>query len=180
MSSHAPTCRSITLLEYTDPVSPHIAAARDGVTTCDAKILGRLIREIKFTLGPKEPGRQAHCTSIVPGAGKTSRGNLILVETAGGVLSPAPSGELQADAYRPLRLPVVLIGDGRLGGIGSTLSSLESLKVRGYSVLGVILTAQGTTNKLMASCSTFSPSQRTSKYCWRCLCYEHQPVGTCC
>lgn len=163
MSSHAPTCRSITLLEYTDPVSPHVAAARDGVATCDAKMLDCLIREIKFTLG------QANCTSTVPGAGKTSQGNLILVETAGGVLSPAPSGELQADAYRPLRLPVVLVGDGRLGGIGATLSGLESLKVRGYSVLGVILTAQGTTNKLMASCSTFSPSQGTSEYCWRCL-----------
>ena len=62
-----------------------------------------------------------------------------VVETAGGVLSPAPSGSTQADFYRPLRLPVVLVGDHRLGGIGSTISAWESLHVRGYDVPSILL-----------------------------------------
>lgn len=62
-----------------------------------------------------------------------------VLETAGGPLSPAPSGTLQADLYRPLRLPVSLIGDHRLGGIGSTISAFESLHIRGYDVDSVIL-----------------------------------------
>lgn len=58
-----------------------------------------------------------------------------IIETAGGVMSPAPSGSAQADLYRPLRLPALLVGDYHLGGIGSTISAYESLKIRGYDIL---------------------------------------------
>jgi dethiobiotin synthetase/adenosylmethionine--8-amino-7-oxononanoate aminotransferase len=57
-----------------------------------------------------------------------------LVETAGGVHSPTPSGSSQADLYRPLRLPTWLVADHRLGGISATISAFESLYVRGYDV----------------------------------------------
>lgn len=57
-----------------------------------------------------------------------------LLETAGGVLSPGPSGKVQADLYRPLRLPTLLVGDHNLGGIATTLSAYESLHVRGCDV----------------------------------------------
>jgi dethiobiotin synthetase/adenosylmethionine--8-amino-7-oxononanoate aminotransferase len=63
---------------------------------------------------------------------------IAIVETAGGVLSPAPSGSPQADLYRPMRLPVVLVGDHKLGGIGSTISAAESLIMRGYDIDAVI------------------------------------------
>jgi bifunctional dethiobiotin synthetase / adenosylmethionine---8-amino-7-oxononanoate aminotransferase len=61
--------------------------------------------------------------------------SVAIVETAGGVLSPAPSGSPQADLYRPLRLPVILVGDYHLGGIGTTTSVYEALRLRGYDVL---------------------------------------------
>lgn len=61
-----------------------------------------------------------------------------LVETAGGVLSPGPSGTPQADIFRPMRLPVILVGDHRLGGIASTISACESLLIRGYDVDAVV------------------------------------------
>lgn len=67
---------------------------------------------------------------------------IAIVETAGGVLSPSPSGSSQADLYRPLRLPVLLVGDHRLGGIGTTISAWESLHVRGYDVQSVALFAE--------------------------------------
>lgn len=66
------------------------------------------------------------------------------METAGGVLSPAPSGSSQADLYRPLRLPVLLVGDHRLGGIGTTISAWESLHIRGYDVQSIGLFQEGT------------------------------------
>lgn len=69
----------------------------------------------------------------------TGKDAVAVVETAGGVLSPAPSGAVQADLYRPLRLPALLVGDHRLGGIGTTISSWESLHVRGYDVNSVLL-----------------------------------------
>jgi dethiobiotin synthetase/adenosylmethionine--8-amino-7-oxononanoate aminotransferase len=63
---------------------------------------------------------------------------LAIVETAGGVLSPGPSGTPQADVLRPMRLPVILVGDHRLGGIAATLSAAESLIIRGYDVDAVV------------------------------------------
>ncbi|KAJ4353002.1 hypothetical protein N0V95_003720 [Ascochyta clinopodiicola] len=61
-----------------------------------------------------------------------------IVETAGGVLSPGPSGTPQADIYRSLRLPAVLVGDHKLGGISSTISAAESLILRGYDLNAVV------------------------------------------
>ncbi|KAK5114294.1 hypothetical protein LTR62_002545 [Meristemomyces frigidus] len=72
----------------------------------------------------------------------TGDGSIAIVETAGGVLSPAPSGSSQADLYRPLRLPVILVGDHQLGGIGTTISAWESLRIRGYDVKSVGLFAE--------------------------------------
>lgn len=72
-------------------------------------------------------------------AGKLrSHMGLAIVETAGGVLSPGPSGVPQADIFRPMRLPVILVGDHRLGGIASTISAAESLILRGYDINAVI------------------------------------------
>lgn len=65
--------------------------------------------------------------------------DLALVETAGGVHSPGPNGNSQADLYRPLRLPIVLVADSRLGGISSSISAYESLLLRGYDVQSVLL-----------------------------------------
>ncbi|CAM9640842.1 unnamed protein product, partial [Ascophyllum nodosum] len=137
-------CRTSTLFDFTDPVSPHLAAARDGTIVPDDFLVSALVEEIKSALRHGSDGEGG--------------GSLVLVETAGGVLSPAPSGSLQADAFRPIRLPVLLVGDGKLGGIGVTLSALESLRTRGYSVLGVVMIASegDLGNAAAVSCHTGS------------------------
>lgn len=61
----------------------------------------------------------------------------MLFETAGGPNSPGPSGTLQADLYRPLRSPIIFIADWNLGGISTSISAFESLKLRGYDIDGV-------------------------------------------
>lgn len=61
------------------------------------------------------------------------------METAGGVHSPGPSGTTQADMYTPLRAPVVLVGDAKLGGISQTIASFEALRIRGYDVQSIML-----------------------------------------
>jgi dethiobiotin synthetase/adenosylmethionine--8-amino-7-oxononanoate aminotransferase len=50
------------------------------------------------------------------------------------VHSPTLSGTTQAEAYRPLRLPTILVASPHLGGISTTLASYESLLIRGYTV----------------------------------------------
>jgi dethiobiotin synthetase/adenosylmethionine--8-amino-7-oxononanoate aminotransferase len=66
------------------------------------------------------------CASSGPGT--------VLVETAGGVHSPTPSGSSQVDLYRPLRLPICLVADHKLGGISASISAFESLHLRGYDL----------------------------------------------
>lgn len=56
-----------------------------------------------------------------------------------GVHSPSLIGKSQVDSYRSLRLPSILIGDSKLGGISSTISSYESLLLRGYTIDSILL-----------------------------------------
>ncbi|KAF2031569.1 PLP-dependent transferase [Setomelanomma holmii] len=113
-----------TIFQFDDPVSPHIAARGSQQDPSNEQLLRRLGARLE----------KAACDSnLVRG----SMG-IAIVETAGAVLSPGPSGTPQADLFRPLRLPAVLIGDHRLGGIGSTISAAESLIVRGYDIDAVI------------------------------------------
>ncbi|KAJ1548170.1 hypothetical protein HK096_002840, partial [Nowakowskiella sp. JEL0078] len=45
----------------------------------------------------------------------------------------------QSDLYRRLRYPVILVGDSALGGISTTISSYESLLLRGFDVACVVM-----------------------------------------
>ncbi|KAF5658044.1 adenosylmethionine-8-amino-7-oxononanoate aminotransferase [Fusarium circinatum] len=63
----------------------------------------------------------------------------LFLETAGGVHSPSPSGTTQADLYAPLRAPVILVGDSKLGGISQTISAYESLRMRGHDIESILL-----------------------------------------
>lgn len=53
--------------------------------------------------------------------------------------SPSPSGTTQADLYSALRLPVVLVGDAKLGGISLTIAAFEALRLRGYDVESILM-----------------------------------------
>ncbi|KAJ4368142.1 hypothetical protein N0V83_006497 [Neocucurbitaria cava] len=117
-----------TLFKFKDPVSPHLAAL-------GAKHLVSLAEQIDEHLNHTLfAGLEKHA--------KASWGHgiraIAIVETAGGVLSPGPSGTPQADIYRPMRLPTILVGDSRLGGIASTISAAESLIMRGYDIDAVV------------------------------------------
>ena len=43
------------------------------------------------------------------------------------------------NAYRPLFLPTILVGDPKLGGISSTICAYEALLLRGYHIDGVAI-----------------------------------------
>ncbi|KIW03198.1 dethiobiotin synthase [Verruconis gallopava] len=119
VSRYAKNTASATLFQFSQPLSPHLAARYDGKSLPDVKIQQALCAELR--------------ARAAQGIGRA------VVETAGGVLSPAPSGTAQADLYRPLRLPVVLVGDHKLGGIATTISAYESLRIRGYDLDALVL-----------------------------------------
>ncbi|KAF2703196.1 PLP-dependent transferase [Pleomassaria siparia CBS 279.74] len=113
-----------TLFKYDQPVSPHLAVRGVKFIPTDAVIVQKLHAKLK-----------ADARACAMSKGEMG---ISLVETAGGVLSPGPSGTPQADIFRPMRMPVILVGDHRLGGIASTISASESLLIRGYDLDAVV------------------------------------------
>ncbi|KAF5456290.1 hypothetical protein F2P56_025788 [Juglans regia] len=124
-----------TLYAWREAVSPHLAAERESGVVEDAVVMDTLHNCLRVEL---------------EGAGDTRKeiDVFCVVESAGGVASPGPSGSLQCDLYRPLRLPAILVGDGRLGGISGTISAYESLKLRGYDIAAVVFEDHGLVNEV--------------------------------
>jgi dethiobiotin synthetase/adenosylmethionine--8-amino-7-oxononanoate aminotransferase len=133
--------RAQTLFNWDTPTSPHTASRLEDLPVSDRQVMETL----QTTMATITQNQNESTTTWI--------------ETAGGVLSPsaaspdnrspkhASGGEVpwgwipQADLYQPLLgvAPVVLVGDGRLGGIAGTLSALESLILRGYDVAAIVL-----------------------------------------
>ncbi|KAK9811108.1 hypothetical protein WJX73_003299 [Symbiochloris irregularis] len=113
-----------TLFAWQQPVSPHLAAATEGRQASDAEVRSATLQELNAFAVASSQSRA-----------------LALIETAGGPASPMPSGSLQCEAWRLTRIPGVLIGDGRLGGISATISAYESLQMRGLPPVAVALMA---------------------------------------
>mmetsp|Transcript_37594 Transcript_37594/g.88864 ORF Transcript_37594/g.88864 Transcript_37594/m.88864 type:complete len:839 (+) Transcript_37594:57-2573(+) len=116
---------------WSQPVSPHLAVQLEGRAVTDGQIISSLQKSL---------GKFAATDGKLPGS-------MALVETAGAVNSPGPAGTGQVDMLRTLRLPGILIGDGRIGGISSTVCALESLLLRGVEISCVIMIDQGLQNE---------------------------------
>ncbi len=63
----------------------------------------------------------------------------LIVEGAGGLLVPLNETQTMADLIAHLGVPVVIAARSTLGTINHTLLTLEALRSRGLSVLGVVL-----------------------------------------
>ncbi|CAK9781058.1 adenosylmethionine-8-amino-7-oxononanoate transaminase [Cutaneotrichosporon oleaginosum] len=110
------------LYQYREPMSPHLAA--------------QLAPDLPF---PKSNDVLARGVQDYIRAASLSGPGHVFVETAGGVHSPAlHPPHTQASSLRALRLPAILIASPHLGGISTTLSSYESLLLRGYDVAAVL------------------------------------------
>lgn len=125
----APQARALSLFNFSRPVSPDLATrSSDASLVSDNQLISGTSDILHDYL--LAPMKSLKCSQVP---------SFALVETAGGVLTPAPSGSLQADTYRSLRLPAILVGDSKLGGISATLSAYEALRLRGYDVSAIVL-----------------------------------------
>ena len=100
--------------KLTLPASPHYAAAMDGI----------LIKKEDF---------------ILP---KTT--NKIVVETAGGIMSPLADDLLNIDLIAHLNLPVILVSGIYLGSINHTLLTVAAFKQYNIAIAGIVFS--GTAN----------------------------------
>ncbi len=112
--------RVTTLFGWGAAVSPHLAVELEGRAVADEMVLSAL-------RAFQERFRAEHAAG------------LMLVEIAGGPLSPGPSATPFADLLRPTRFPGLLVGSPHLGGITGTLCAKESVEIRGFEVTDVVL-----------------------------------------
>lgn len=90
------------------PASPHYAAVQDGL-------------EIKAT------------DFVLP-----QTNNTLLVETAGGIMSPLSNSFLNIDLMEQLNLPAIVVSNNYLGSINHTLLTVAALQQRNIPVKGLV------------------------------------------
>lgn len=85
--------------------------------------------------------------------------NLLLVETAGGLLSPMDGQNTMADFIGYFEMPVLLVTRNYLGSINHTLLCLEVMRQRGMNLLGLIVngTRDSATEDFIKAYSGVSP-----------------------
>ena len=64
---------------------------------------------------------------------------LIIIETAGGLMVPLNRSWLQIDQLKAWGAPIILVARTGLGTLNHTLLSLEALKHRNLDILGIVL-----------------------------------------
>ncbi|PCJ81566.1 MAG: dethiobiotin synthase [Flavobacteriales bacterium] len=97
----------------TEPMSPHAAAIIDGV-------------QIKVS-AIHQP---------------ITNNQYLIIEPAGGLMVPLNDTELVIDLIQHFEAEVVLVSQNYLGSINHTILSVEALKARGLSVLGIIFNGE--------------------------------------
>jgi dethiobiotin synthetase/adenosylmethionine--8-amino-7-oxononanoate aminotransferase len=149
---------SKTLFNWETPASPHFASRIEDKPVSDEHVLTTMndyLRELKTSIYSPAAAAAAAASSTTR---ENSSQSSVWIETAGGVLSPSSSSPnnndsrhakniagwgwvTQADLYMPFQnqSSVVLVGDGRLGGISTTIASLEALLNRNYIIGGILL-----------------------------------------
>ena len=68
--------------------------------------------------------------------------NNIVIETAGGVMSPLAKNFLNIDLIEYLQLPVVLVAGNYLGSINHTLLSYYALRNRNIKISGIVFSGE--------------------------------------
>ena len=111
---------AIAPLRFAAPLSPPMAARLEGV---DLRI--------------------STLTDFCRAGLAASAADLMLVEGAGGVMSPMAEDGTGLDLMLALGLPGVVVGGSYLGAISHTLTAIETLRSRGLAIAAVVISQSG-------------------------------------
>jgi dethiobiotin synthetase len=123
---------------FTAPLSPHTAARREGRTVAFADIV-------------------AFCRDAAAGSSE-----ILLVEGAGGVMTPINDGHTMLDLITALAAPTVLVTGSYLGTISHTLTALDALARRKLQIAAAVISeTEGSPvplDETTAALAQFAPS----------------------
>lgn len=116
---------SVSPWRFAAPVSPHLAA-----------------RGVGTVLSPREI--EHFCLQ----AGKEAE--IILIEGAGGIMTPLAANYTQLDMAANLNLPLVLVTGSYVGAISHTLATIEAIRMRGLKIQAVVVSSSPSSNTSVA------------------------------
>jgi dethiobiotin synthetase len=108
---------AITPFRFTAPLSPDMAAAREGVSLTHADIVAACTRAMRDATGP------------------------VFIEGAGGVMSPIAQDGLNLDLICALGARPILVCGAYLGAISHTLTAVSAMRAAGAAPALVLLNA---------------------------------------
>jgi len=121
----------------------------------------RLRRAASPHLAARAEGVEIDAAALEPPA---CEGPLV-IETAGGVMTPLNDHALTIDALKRWRLPIVLVAPMRLGAINHSLLTIEALQRRDLSLIGVVFVGDEDAD-VERSIATFGDVRRLGRLPW--------------
>ncbi len=109
-----PEADCTALITLSDACSPHLAARRAGLRLSAGELAAQVFTAAKDA-------------------------ELVLLEGAGGLLTPLNDTETLADVFQKVCTAVLLVTANRLGAVNHSLLTLEALRARRISVVGFVL-----------------------------------------
>lgn len=138
-----------TKYAYFKPIQTGSAEGTDTETDTDTETVKKLSDTVTYKEAYSyEPPVSPHLAARLAGdrididkINLPNQANLI-VEGSGGVLVPINENSLVVDLMRLWNLPVIVVASTRLGTINHTLLTIEALRNRGISILGIIMSGE--------------------------------------
>ncbi len=133
------------------PSSPHFAAKIDKINVSINDILETLERLNNEALNNIDEDNNKSCISNNEISLNKQSHNCtyeyikakgVIIEGAGGILSPLNDTHLFADLIKSIKLPIIIVSDGKLGAINQVCMTVLAAKHYGIPILGVILSGE--------------------------------------
>jgi len=114
----APLASMQALIMLEHACSPHLAIEIAGKKSLSAQ---KLVKDIQAEIS-------------------ANKAEIVLIEGAGGLLTPLNETESLADVFRALGFPLILVVANKLGAINHALLTLEVANKRGLNIIGFVMT----------------------------------------
>ena len=124
-------------VEWEDIV--RLSAATHGKWSDETICPQRFFAPLAPPIAAKMEGRTVDFQLLVDGSRKFPGAEVLLVEGAGGWLSPLTESTTVADLAQALKLPILIVARAGLGTINHTLLTIESVRARGLPIAGIVL-----------------------------------------
>ena len=142
-AAYKPVCSGAVLSAATNDVEwediVRLSAATHGKWPDEKICPQRFLAPLAPPIAAKMEGRTVDFQLLVDGSSQFPGAEVLLVEGAGGWLSPLSESTTVADLAQELKLPILIVARAGLGTINHTLLTIESVRGRGLSIAGVVL-----------------------------------------